>query len=78
MTKIMNKQLLCPVFRLGNCIDLAHKAADAISISEVGMRLLTVTSHIMKALWLLIDHVLWFSKVGLINVSVFRHSLLHH
>ncbi|XP_059169993.1 peroxisomal membrane protein 11A-like [Physella acuta] len=57
------------LFRLGNCIDLAHKASDALSIPELGMRLLTFTSQVMKALWLLIDHLLWFSKVGLVNVD---------
>ncbi|BFZ22479.1 hypothetical protein BsWGS_25518 [Bradybaena similaris] len=58
------------LFRLGNCVDLAHKAVDAFSIQNAGIRALTVTSHAMKSLWLFIDHFLWFGKVGVIKMDV--------
>ncbi|GFR81423.1 peroxisomal membrane protein 11 homolog [Elysia marginata] len=58
------------LFRMGNSMDLAHKAIDALSIPNTGMMLLVLTSHSMKALWLLLDHLLWFGKVGLIEVNL--------
>lgn len=58
------------LFRIGNSIDLAHKAVDALSIPNTGMMLLALTSHSMKALWLVIDHMLWFGKVGLTEVNL--------
>ena len=49
-------------------MDLAHKAVDALSIPDTGMMLLAFTSHSMKAIWLLMDHFLWFGKVGILEV----------
>uniref|UniRef100_A0A0B6YTQ2 Peroxisomal membrane protein 11C n=1 Tax=Arion vulgaris TaxID=1028688 RepID=A0A0B6YTQ2_9EUPU len=58
------------LFRLGNCVDLAYKAIDALSISHPGIRALMVTSQTMKALWLFIDHFLWFGKIGAIKIDL--------
>ncbi|CAG5115715.1 unnamed protein product [Candidula unifasciata] len=58
------------LFRLGNCVDLAHKAVDALSIEHPGIRALTVTSLTMKSLWLFIDHFLWFGKVGVMKIDL--------
>ncbi|GFO11427.1 peroxisomal membrane protein 11 homolog [Plakobranchus ocellatus] len=58
------------LFRLGNSMDLAHKAVDALSIPHTGMMLLAFTSHSMKALWLLLDHLLWIGKIGVVKVEL--------
>ncbi|XP_005107819.1 peroxisomal membrane protein 11A [Aplysia californica] len=57
------------LFRLGNSVDLAHKALDSLSIPETALMVLAVTSHSFKAIWLLMDHLLWLAKVGLVKVD---------
>ncbi|CAL1526067.1 unnamed protein product [Lymnaea stagnalis] len=57
------------LFRLGNCVDLAHKAVEALATPNVDLRILTFVSQATKALWLLIDHMLWFGKVGIIKID---------
>ncbi|KAH9490165.1 hypothetical protein Btru_051236 [Bulinus truncatus] len=58
------------LFRLGNFLDLAYKAIDAFGTSDIIiLRVLSVISHASKALWLLIDHMLWFGKVGVIKMD---------
>ncbi|KAK3769834.1 hypothetical protein RRG08_028501 [Elysia crispata] len=34
------------------------------------MMLLAFTSHSMKAIWLLMDHFLWFGKVGILELDL--------
>ncbi|RUS90076.1 hypothetical protein EGW08_002189 [Elysia chlorotica] len=58
------------LFRLGNSIDLAHKAVDALSIPDTATMLLAFTSHSMKGIWLLMDHFLWFGKVGVLKLDL--------
>ncbi|CAL1525898.1 unnamed protein product, partial [Lymnaea stagnalis] len=57
------------VFRLSNCVDLAHKTVEALTTPNVDLRILTFVSQATKALWLLIDRMLWFGKVGIIKID---------
>lgn len=58
------------LFRIGNSLDLANKALEAITIPQTALMLLTVISHSFKALWLLMDHLLWLAKIGLVKINM--------
>lgn len=59
------------VFRMGNFIDLLHKTVNALSVKGTALRLLSVIAQSMKAVWLFLDHIIWFGKVGLVKVSLY-------
>lgn len=59
----------CAVFRMGNCLELSQKALEALSTPHHLMRLLGVSAQGFKAIWLILDHIIWFGKVDIIQVS---------
>ena len=62
---------------MGNSLDLAMKALDALkSPHDIVTLILTFTSHAAKAAWLVMDHVLWLAKVGLVKVSEYGILML--
>ncbi|XP_076455647.1 peroxisomal membrane protein 11B-like [Babylonia areolata] len=62
------------LFRMGNSLDLGHKALDALSMPDPVLRRLAVTAHTLKALWLLLDHAIWCGKIQIVKIDVARWS----
>ena len=53
---------------MGNSIDLTQKALAALSLQDEILRNLSVCANTMKALWLILDHVLWCGKINIVKV----------
>ncbi|XP_062518954.1 peroxisomal membrane protein 11B-like [Corticium candelabrum] len=60
------------LFRLFSSIDFLINALDSLKEREPVVRYLTFSAMICKAIWLLIDHILWLSKANLINFETTR------
>ncbi|XP_046573383.1 peroxisomal membrane protein 11A-like [Haliotis rubra] len=57
------------LFRLGNTVDLAYKTIDCFSIDDYRLMILSVTGTLFKSVWLFLDHCLWFSKIGVLQID---------
>lgn len=57
------------LFRMGNCLELSQKALEALSTPHHLMRLLGVSAQGFKAIWLILDHIIWFGKVDIIQIN---------
>ncbi|XP_013406692.1 peroxisomal membrane protein 11B-like [Lingula anatina] len=57
------------VLRFGKSFDLLHSSLSTIHISDTVLRLTITLSHINQALYLLVDHIVWASKIGLIETQ---------
>lgn len=58
------------LFRMGNSLDLIQKALAAMTMPNRALMVLTVTSHSFKAIWLMMDHLLWLGKVGMVKIDM--------
>jgi len=57
------------VLRLGRCLDVMHSALQTIHLPDSTLRTTLTLSRIASSLYLLCDHILWFGRIGLINVD---------
>ncbi|XP_050406343.1 peroxisomal membrane protein 11A [Patella vulgata] len=58
------------LFRMGNSTELIHKAMDSFKMPDTYQALLGVTTHSFKALWLILDHIIWFGKVEALQIQI--------
>lgn len=54
---------------MGNSLELGQKALEALKEPETFLRVLSVSAQAFKAMWLLLDHAIWFGKIDFIKVT---------
>ncbi len=57
------------VLRLGRCVDVMHSALQSLHLPDSTLRVTLTFSRIASSLYLLCDHMLWFGRMGLIDVD---------
>lgn len=58
-----------PALRFGKCVDAFNSSISHLSIQDPTFRAALVLSRISESLYLLCDHLLWVSKLGLLKVD---------
>ncbi|ESP01627.1 hypothetical protein LOTGIDRAFT_139407 [Lottia gigantea] len=58
------------LFRMGNSFDLMIKVKDSFKGPDAYQALLGVITHSFKALWLVMDHVIWLGKVETVQIQM--------
>lgn len=61
---------LCPVLRLGRCLDLLHSALSSMKYPDLVVRITMTLSKIANALFLLADHIIWVGRAGICQINV--------
>ncbi|XP_022110677.1 peroxisomal membrane protein 11A-like [Acanthaster planci] len=62
------------LFRMFRSAEFAQKAMDMLALTDDVQRLLTVIGYSGKALWLLVDHLIWFGKTDIYSVDTKKWS----
>lgn len=62
------------MFRLGRTIDVMYSALSTIHLPDKTLRLTLTMSRITSSIYLLTDHIIWLSKIGLVNVDSHKWS----
>ena len=58
------------VFRMFRSVEYAQKAMDALTQTDDIQGTLTLIGYSGKALWLLVDHMIWLGKTKIYNVRI--------
>ncbi|KAK0095163.1 hypothetical protein PV326_009080 [Microctonus aethiopoides] len=58
------------LLRLGRCVDSIYGALSTMNYPELVVRITLTLSKITNALYLLADHMIWISRVGLFRVNL--------
>ena len=58
-----------PVFRLGMSIDSLRSALQTIHLASPVLRVLVTLMRVCRGLYLLIDHLLWASRMRLVSID---------
>ncbi|XP_013395286.1 peroxisomal membrane protein 11 homolog [Lingula anatina] len=62
------------LFRLATSLEFLQKAVDASKVTDNALVVTILGGMLGKALWLLIDHLLWLGKVNLVQVDMKKWS----
>lgn len=62
--------LFLTVLRFGKSFDFFHGALKTMHLSDVVLRLTLTLSKINQACYLLVDHLVWMGRVGLVQIDM--------